>query len=141
MGFEAAINEHTVRMDTKPSAGGSYSAPTPKELVLTGLCGCTGMDVVWILNKMRLKLGGLAVDAEASQSEGEPSVFDRIKLIYKFSGENLPADKVKQAVELSQTKYCGVSAMIAKTARIDYEILLNDASVGSGTARFAVSGD
>lgn len=137
LGFDSTIGPHTVRTDARVSAGGEYSGPTPKELVLAGLCGCTGIDVALIVKKMRQEMESLEIDAEAEQSDGNPAVFTRIKLIYCAKGANLTADKLKQAVDFSQSKYCGVSAMIAKTAKIEYTILLNGQEVATGEAKFS----
>lgn len=141
MAFEAAIHQHRVLMDARTEAGGEYSAPTPKELVLAGLCGCTGMDMVHILKRMRLEAATFSVDAEATTTDEDPSVFDQVRLIYRFTndqptGENLPIDRIKRAANLSQSKYCGVGAMIAKSARIDYEIQINGKKVAEGSSNF-----
>lgn len=138
MSFRAAVRQHTVAMDAKRLAGGDDSAPTPKELVLSGLLGCTAMDVVSLLRKAKTTLASFEVEAEASQTDGEPAVFDAIKLIYKANGE-VPGNVLLDAISASQTRYCGVSAMIAKTARIDYEVLLNGVSIGLGKAQFPIA--
>lgn len=135
MSFRAAVRQHTLAMDAKRLAGGDDAAPTPKELVLSGLLGCTAMDVVSLLRKSKSSLASFEVDADASQTEGEPAVFDAIKLIYKATGE-VPAQILLDAVIASQTRYCGVSAMISKTAKIAYEVVLNGISIGQGQAHF-----
>jgi putative redox protein len=136
MAFEATVGDHRVELDTSTENGGSDSAPSPKQLVLAALCGCTAMDVVLFLQKMRQTVTGCEVDAEADQTTSQPAVFQRIHLVYRISGRDLRAEKVVNAVELSQTKYCGVSAMLSRTATIDYRILLEGSPIGSGTARF-----
>ncbi|MGK5089733.1 OsmC family protein [Bdellovibrionota bacterium FG-2] len=136
MSFEADIRGKVVPMDVKPESGGDDSGPTPKELVLAGLAGCTGMDVAYVLNKMRAEFSGISIDADAQTTKGEPSVFDTVHLIYNVTSPSLPEDKLMRAVELSQTKYCGVSAMIAKSARINYEVRLNGKTIGTGAAKF-----
>ncbi len=115
-------NGHTVEMDTVADVGGEDSAQSPKRLVLDGLAGCTGMDVIAILRKMRALPESLRIEVEAEQTETHPKVFSKIHLRYIVKG-NVPEEKLKKAIELSQTKYCGVSEMLRKTARLTYEYL------------------
>ncbi len=136
MSFEADIRGNKVPMDVKPESGGDDLGPTPKELVLAGLAGCTGMDVAYVLNKMRAEFTGISIETDAQTTKGEPSVFETVHLIYNVTSPSLPEDKLMRAVELSQTKYCGVSAMIAKSAKIHYEVRLNGKTIGTGSAKF-----
>lgn len=131
MAFHATMREHDLSMDTSRLFGGEDSAPSPKELVLTGLVGCTGMDVVSLLRKGKAPLAALEIEADASQTTTHPAVFDQIKLVYKVMGA-IDATEVQKAVELSSSRYCGVMAMLGKTARIQYEIQLNGAEVARG---------
>jgi putative redox protein len=96
--------------------------PSPMEVVLMALCSCSSVDVVSILKKKRQELTGLRVSAVAEQSETPPRVFTRIKLTYAVSG-TLSRKAVEDAVRLSKEKYCSVSAMLEKTAAIEYEIV------------------
>src|ERR1700684_656991 len=107
---------HTVVVDGDKAAGNS-----PMELVLIGLCGCTGYDVVSILQKKREPFTSLEVRAEAERAAEPPSVYTAIKLIYRVGGK-VSHKAVEDAVRLSKEKYCSVSAMLAKTARISTEI-------------------
>lgn len=91
------------------------------ELVLIGLCGCTGYDVVSILRKKREPFTGLEVRAEAERAAQPPTVYTKIKLIYRVSG-NVSQKAVEDAVKLSEDKYCSVAAMLKQTAEITYEI-------------------
>ena len=95
--------------------------PSPMEIVLMGLCGCTAIDVVSILNKKRENFTGLAVSAVAEQAGEPPKVFTKVRLIYRISG-NVTPKAMEDAVRLSETKYCSVAGMISKTAEIEYEI-------------------
>ena len=104
----------------------------PKEAVLIGLGGCTGIDVVSILDKMRQPLRGLAIEMEAEQREEHPRVFTQIQMRYRVRGEGLDPDQVKRAITLSQDKYCGVLAMLAQTAEVAYAIELNGETVATG---------
>lgn len=135
MGFESQIRNHRVPMDAKSDFGGKDQGPSPKELLLASICGCTGMDVVSILKKMRVNLQSCSVDAETDTTSGHPSIFDGVKLKFLVNGEMKP-DQVMKSVNLSMTKYCGVSAMIVKASNIDYEVFLNDEKIGEGRADF-----
>lgn len=97
------------------------SGPGPMELVLIGLCGCTAIDVVSILRKKREPFTGLTVSATTEQATESPRVFTHVKLIYRVSG-NVSQKAMQDAVHLSETKYCSVSQMISKTAKIEYAI-------------------
>jgi|SRR6476469_4340255 putative redox protein len=103
--------------------GDGKTANSPMELVLVALCGCTGYDVVSILKKKREPLEGLEVSAEAEKAPHSPRVYTAIKLLYRISGK-VSRKAAEDAVRLSEEKYCSVSAMLTKTARITYEIHL-----------------
>jgi putative redox protein len=107
---------HQIALDGDKAAGNS-----PMELVLIALCGCTGYDVVSILQKKREPLTGLEVRAQAERAGEPPSVYTEIKLIYRVSGK-VSRKAVEDAVRLSKEKYCSVSAMLEKTAMITAEI-------------------
>jgi putative redox protein len=107
---------HTTTYDVAKAAG-----PTPMEAVLTALCGCTAIDVLSILNKKREGHTGIHVHATAEKAAESPSVFTHIRLIYRVSGL-VNRKSVEDAVHLSKTKYCSVSAMLEKTAKIDFVI-------------------
>lgn len=133
--FTGEADGRKVAMDAKAPIGGG-SAPTPKELVALGVSGCTAMDVVALLRKYKQPLESLEVDADVAMTEGAyPVVFKEIRLTFRLKGA-LDAEKVKEAVQLSQTKFCGVSAMIAKACPITYTIQLNGQEIGSGKAEF-----
>jgi putative redox protein len=107
---------HTIVVDGDKAAGNS-----PMELVLIGLCGCTGYDVVSILQKKREPFTSLEVRAEAERAAEPPSVYTKIKLIYRIGGK-VSRKAAEDAVRLSEEKYCSVSAMLNKTAKITTEI-------------------
>jgi putative redox protein len=107
---------HTIVVDGDKTAGNS-----PMELVLIGLCGCTGYDVVSILKKKREPFTSLEVRAEAERAAEPPSVYTKIKLIYRIGGK-VSRKAAEDAVRLSEEKYCSVSAMLNKTAKITTEI-------------------
>jgi len=101
--------------------GDGKTGNSPSQLVLIALCGCTAYDVVSILQKKREPLTGLEVSAEAEKATDSPRVYTAIKLVYRIAG-NVTRKAAEDAVRLSEQKYCSVSAMLSKTARITYEI-------------------
>ena len=121
MAFESQLGNHSVRMDTTPEMGDD-SGPSPKQLVLAGLAGCTGMDVVSLLKKMRVDYTGFEIDIEADLTEEHPIVFSEIRMKYLVSGKDIDHSKVEKAINLSQDRYCGVSAMLKKNSPITYSI-------------------
>lgn len=113
---------HTLRFDTSPE---HLEGPTPMEVVLMALCGCTQVDVVGILRKKRQPLAALTVSAVAEQRDEYPRYFNKIELTYTVTpenGEQLSRKAVEDAVTLSKEKYCSVSAMLEKVAEIDFKI-------------------
>jgi putative redox protein len=113
----SATSKHAIVMD----AGTEKTAPSPMELVLIALCGCTGSDVVGILRKKREPFTGLEVSVEADRADGHPAVFSNIRITYRVRGQVAPK-AMEDAVRLSKDKYCSVSAMLAKTATITHTI-------------------
>lgn len=118
-----ASSRHAIVMDT----AAEKTANTPMELVLIALCGCTASDVVGILRKKREPFAHLEVRAEGDRASGYPAVYKEIKLVYRVTG-NVSAKAMEDAVRLSKEKYCSVSAMLEKTAKITVEIEYADAS-------------
>ncbi len=112
-----ATSRHSIVMD----AAKEKTANSPMELVLLSLCGCTASDVVGILRKKREPFIGLEVRAKAERAEGYPAVFTSIHLTYLVRGE-VSQKAMQDAVRLSKEKYCSVSAMLEKTAKITYTI-------------------
>ena len=121
MAFDSQLGNHTVRMDTTPEMGDD-SGPSPKQLVLAGLAGCTGMDVVSLLKKMRVDYDSFEIYIEADLTEEHPIVFSEIHLVYRFKGNEINQAKVEKAVNLSKDRYCGVSAMLKKNSPIHFSI-------------------
>lgn len=124
MAFEMNINGHNLVIDASEEIGGNNLGPRPKPLLLAGLIGCTGIDVMSILKKMRVEIEDLDIEVSAENTEEHPKVYKDIHLIFKFKGENLPIDKLERAVELSQERYCGVTAMLKEATSVTYEIIL-----------------
>uniref|UniRef100_A0A832DG30 OsmC family peroxiredoxin n=1 Tax=Ignavibacterium album TaxID=591197 RepID=A0A832DG30_9BACT len=113
-------SNHWITMDGPENFGGSDAGIRPKELILISLAGCTGSDVVSILQKKRVKLDGFEMNITADVAEEHPQVFTKINLEYVFYGKNLPVKEIERAIELSQTKYCSVTAMLQKAMPIEH---------------------
>jgi len=113
----SASSRHSIEMD----AGTEKTANSPMELVLLALCGCTASDVVGILRKKREPFTGLEVRAQAERADGYPAVYTAIHLTYLVRGQ-VSQKAMEDAVRLSKEKYCSVSAMLEKTAKITYTI-------------------
>jgi putative redox protein len=113
----AATSRHSIVMD----AGSEKTANSPMELVLLALCGCTASDVVGILRKKREPFTGLEVRAKGERADGYPAVYTSIHLTYVVRGE-VSHKAMEDAVRLSKEKYCSVSAMLEKTAKITFTI-------------------
>lgn len=125
MAFNVALDGHTFAVDAVAEHGGRDRGPKPKGLVLSALAGCTGMDVVSILNKMRVPFDSFRVHVEGDLTDEHPKHYDRIKLVYTFTGDALDPKKIDRAVRLSQENYCGVTEMLRHVAEISHEIRLN----------------
>ena len=125
MAFDVAIRHHHLTIDAKSEHGGGDGGPTPKELLLASLAGCTAMDVISILRKMRQRVTAFRVHAEGTQTEGpHPHTVVGMVLTYECEGEVQPA-KLWRAVHLSHGTYCGVSAMLGAHDPISVRVVLN----------------
>jgi putative redox protein len=124
MKFDALVSGHHIVMDALPAIGGNDEGARPKELMLAALAGCTAMDVVSILKKMRTEPTYFNVRVEAEMTEEHPKHYTSMHIIYEFKGENLELEKLQKAVELSQEKYCGVSTVYRKAMEITFEIVI-----------------
>jgi putative redox protein len=115
--FESEHNGNKIKVD-----GDKKNGHGPKALLLSGLAGCSGIDVVDILHKMKVEFSDFSIDVEADQTEEHPKVFKDIQITYrlKTAADNL--EKVKKAINLSLDKYCGVSAMLKKNSAINYTV-------------------
>ncbi len=125
MAFESEINGHKIIIDADETVGGNNRGPRPKPFMLLALAGCTGMDVVSILKKMRVELDNFGVEVEANNTEEHPKHYDEMKVIYKFWGKDLPMDKLAKAVNLSEERYCGVSHVYKQYVKMTHEIRVN----------------
>ena len=102
--------------------GNRKEGMSPKALLLSGVAGCSGIDVVDILQKMRVPFTQFQVEAAAEQTEEHPRVFTEVSLVYKIDCAEEELDKVRKAIDLSLEKYCGVAAMLRKNSPITYTL-------------------
>ena len=122
MAFKAEVNGHEIVLDAAEPVGGDDRGPRPKPFMLTALAGCTGMDVISILKKMRVEVEEFNVTVDGDLTEEHPKQFSKMHVIYEFKGKDLPMEKLKKAVSLSEDRYCGVSAMYKKVIEVTSEI-------------------
>ncbi len=125
MAFDAELDGFTIAMDADEKVGGQGRGPKPKGLTLVSLGGCTGMDVIAILRKMRQEVTRLEVVVDSTLAAEHPKKFDSITIRYEIDGDALDHEKVKRAVELSETRYCGVNASLAPGVPIRTVIVIN----------------
>jgi putative redox protein len=115
--FDAEHEGNKIQMD-----GSAENGHGPKALLLSALAGCSGIDVVDILTKMKLEFSDFTIEAEADQTDEHPKVFKDIHVIYHIRTAAENEDKVRKAVDLSLEKYCGVAAMLKKNSKIYYTV-------------------
>ena len=123
-GFEATdANGHTVRIDSSPETGGVNFGVRPMQMLLMGLGGCSGIDIVSILKKQRQPVEGFHIDIEGEREPGvEPSLWKQVKIVFQLKG-NIDLEKAKRACELSMDKYCSVAATMRKSGtELDWEV-------------------
>lgn len=122
-----ADSGYTLPLDGKKEVGGSDGGFLPMEMFVIGLAGCTGMDVISILEKMRQEVTGFEVKVHADRVESHPKIFSEIMIEYIIMGKNLDPASVEKAVMLSETKYCPGQAILAKSATIGHKITILEA--------------
>lgn len=125
MSFETELNGHKLVIDASADHGGNDKGPRPKAFMLLALAGCTGMDVVSILKKMKVEYERVSIEVEADMTEEHPMHYTKMHVIYKIWGKDLPLDKIQKAVNLSDERYCGVSAVYKKAMQLTHEIQVN----------------
>ena len=118
-------SNHWVAMDGPEEFKGSNAASRPKELILIGLAGCSGSDISSILSKMKENVKRFEIDVDAETADEHPKVYTKIHLKYRFWGEDLNEDKIEKAINLSQDKYCSVSAMLKPAVEITHSVEIN----------------
>jgi len=126
LAFEGDIDGHKILMDGDPAVGGDGLGPSPKPFMLLALGGCTGLDVISILKKMRVDVDSFNVKVEGELTDDLPRHYHKMHVTYEFTGKDLPLDKLEKAIELSEKKYCGVSAVYRKALEITKEIKIKE---------------
>lgn len=114
LAFDSSYNNHSLQVDGK-----GFS---PKALLLTGLAACSGIDVVMILEKMKVPFADITIDVETEQTDTDPKVFKDLVMVFRIRTGEENRDKVRKAIDLSLEKYCGVAAMLRKHAPISYTL-------------------
>lgn len=126
--FDIEVDHFHLLTDGPAQVGGQNLGPRPKPLLLSALAGCSGIDVVTILQKMRVDFVAFSIEVNGELTEEMPNLYNRIHLRYILSGQNLPREKVEKAITLSLEKYCGVAETLRRAgADITHEITLLDA--------------
>jgi len=117
---------HEIKMDAAEEVGGTNSGARPTELLLNAVAGCTGIDIISILTKMRLNPTKFYIDVQGQRADAHPKKFTEIHIHYALEG-NLPEEKVIRAIELSMDKYCSVSHSLSSSIHASYSI--NDGEI------------
>ena len=123
MNFTTLINGHSITIDLGEASGGKNEGPGPKILMLVSLAGCTGVDVVGLLKKMKVAFSDFSVQIDAHLTEVHPMVYDNVNITYNIKVNKSAESKVEKAVALSQDKYCGVSEMFRAFAKLSSKIV------------------
>lgn len=125
MSFISDVDGHKILIDAKPEFGGEDRGPRPKPLILTALGGCTAMDVVSILKKMKTNIKSFNVKVDGALTDEPPKHYFEIVVTYNITGEDISHENVRKAVSLSEEKYCGVSYILKKALIIKSKIIIN----------------
>ncbi len=122
MSFSTEIDGHNLIVDSSSDVGGENKGPRPKKLLLLALAGCTGMDVISILKKMKVEIFNFSIKVIGNTQEEHPKKYTDISIKYQFKGNNLEYVKIKKAVDLSKDKYCSVIAILKEAVKLNFEI-------------------
>ncbi len=117
--FTSSLGHNSIELD-----GSKKNGFGPKALLLSGLAGCSGIDVVDILGKMRVEFSDFIIETEAEQTDDHPKVFKEIEITYRIKTAKENEEKIKKAIDLSLEKYCGVSAMLKKNSPVNYKLII-----------------
>ena len=117
--FTSSLEHNTIELD-----GSKKNGFGPKALLLSGLAGCSGIDIVDILEKMRVAFSDFIIETSAEQTDEHPRVFKEIIITYRIKTAKENEERIKKAIELSLEKYCGVSAMLKKNSPVNYKLII-----------------
>lgn len=115
----------SLKIDVAEDAGGNGDGYRPKALMLSGLAGCSGLDVASLMKKMKLDVAEFTIETIANLTEEHPKYYDKVRIEYHFSGANLNENKLQRAVDLSVEKYCGVMEMFRRFADLEIETIFH----------------
>jgi len=118
MQFESTNEGGNLNIDASEEVGGEGKGYRPKSLMLTALAGCSGLDIVSLLKKMRAEVKDFNIDVEGELTEEHPKYYHKVKMTFNFYGKDFKKDKIEKAVKLSEERYCGVMAMFKKFAEV-----------------------
>lgn len=121
MHFESSVNDHIIHFDKLEIKGGEDKGPRPKPLILSAIGGCLGMEIISILDKMRLKIKSLEIDVSGELNDRQPKTYKSIHIIFKIKRHLADKQKIEKAILLGE-KYCGVLAMVRHFAEVNSEI-------------------
>jgi putative redox protein len=122
MNFSSEIDGHNIVIDAADEFGGHNKGPRPKKLLLLSLAGCTAMDIVSLMKKMRVDFKDFKIAIDANLSDEHPKRYNAITLVYKVYGKNLIKENIEKAIKLSEEKYCGIWASLRDSIKINYKI-------------------
>ncbi len=122
MSFVSNVDDFEIPVDADESVGGENKGPRPKKLMLTALAGCTGMDVISILDKMKIIPDDFRINIKGKVNEDHPKKYNEITIIYQFKGNDLDKNKINKAINLSIEKYCGVIAVYKESMKINTKL-------------------
>ena len=126
MAFEAEVMDYKIMIDADQEHGGQGKGPKPKPFMMVALAGCTGMDVVSLLKKMRVDYDELNIFVEGELSEEHPKKFLKMTVIFRFKGSQIDRKKVEKAIDLSREKYCGVSVSYKDAMEMEYKLEIEE---------------
>lgn len=126
MAFKTNVDGHEMLFDADEKVGGKNLGPKPKPMLLVSLAGCTGMDVVSLLKKMRVDYDDFKIEVSGELTEEHPRYYHKIWIEYHIWGSNVDKAKVEKSVNLSQDRYCGVSYMLSKASELKHQIVYHD---------------
>lgn len=118
---------YQMAVDAAHDVGGQNSAPSPIEMLLSGLAGCVGISILSILYKRKQQIQAYEVHVHSKRTEDHPKVFTQISIEHIFTGQNMNPQAVQRAIDLSEERYCGVSIMLGKTATITHTFRIIEA--------------
>ena len=122
MSFTSEGPGGSIKIDAEKEVGGENNGLRPKALMLSSLAGCTAMDVVSLLKKMRAEVTGFKIEVRGELTDEHPKYYHKVHVIYKFYGKDFKKDKIEKAVKLSEERYCGVMEMFRHFANLSIEI-------------------